>query len=587
MVDCGGESGDWFGGSAGGDVWGHGGCGEAVGDGRWGFGELAGGEITWSEWVVREDAAESPEVKDVGWCVWGECECGKVGGSGLPQGWLWWTVGDPPSFSLFCGVGGGRMEAGVVGGLVTWLRETWVGGWRRGSVGGGVVCAWVAVGVGWGGEGGVGVCRACVGMGGVGGCGLSRSGRGGVCITRVGGVGGWLGRWDWGAKQGMGGVWGIVGGLANMAVAWGDMYGVREMVYTGGGGWGQWVVEAYWGGSGVRIVGWVDGDCGWEDWVGWSGLGGLPDGSVRREQRDGGEGSGVVVLSRGGLGGVCAHGRWWGVRVGVWSVGDRLWADGEWGNCGLVGGRREVLALYVGGDGGEGGSAGGSVGSCDSVGFLRWGNGGWCEVGREVGGMGAWKLASVGSDVGGGGGKCVMVSSPLGCRQNAAPRGGRTGGQTGRGGGRTGKPTSRVGGQTGDQGGQGGNRGIGANRGDDEVPNFSTVIAQQLQDLLPTIIAREFIACNPKDYDGKGGAIVYTRWIEKMESVQDMSGCGANQKVKYTVGSFIDKALTWWNTQVQTRGREAAVGMTWEDFRDLMRKEFCPNNEIRKLETEF
>ncbi|GKF65672.1 hypothetical protein Tco_0192189, partial [Tanacetum coccineum] len=70
---------------------------------------------------------------------------------------------------------------------------------------------------------------------------------------------------------------------------------------------------------------------------------------------------------------------------------------------------------------------------------------------------------------------------------------------------------------------------------------------------------KEFMACNPKDYNRKGGAIVYTRWIKKMKSVQDMSGCGANQKVKYTAGSFIDKALTWWNTQVQNRGREAAV----------------------------
>nr|GEX07294.1 hypothetical protein [Tanacetum cinerariifolium] len=41
---------------------------------------------------------------------------------------------------------------------------------------------------------------------------------------------------------------------------------------------------------------------------------------------------------------------------------------------------------------------------------------------------------------------------------------------------------------------------------------------------------KEFLACNPKEYDGKGGAVVYTRWIKKMESVQDMSGCGDNQK---------------------------------------------------------
>ncbi|GKD12439.1 hypothetical protein Tco_1196846 [Tanacetum coccineum] len=36
---------------------------------------------------------------------------------------------------------------------------------------------------------------------------------------------------------------------------------------------------------------------------------------------------------------------------------------------------------------------------------------------------------------------------------------------------------------------------------------------------------KEFLACNPKEYDGKGGVVVLTRWIKKMESVQDMSGC--------------------------------------------------------------
>ncbi|GKC03885.1 hypothetical protein Tco_0995495 [Tanacetum coccineum] len=36
---------------------------------------------------------------------------------------------------------------------------------------------------------------------------------------------------------------------------------------------------------------------------------------------------------------------------------------------------------------------------------------------------------------------------------------------------------------------------------------------------------KEFLACNPKEYDGKGGAVVFTRWIEKMDTVQDMSGC--------------------------------------------------------------
>ncbi|GJZ18152.1 hypothetical protein Tco_0554275 [Tanacetum coccineum] len=184
-------------------------------------------------------------------------------------------------------------------------------------------------------------------------------------------------------------------------------------------------------------------------------------------------------------------------------------------------------------------------------------------------------------------------------RRTTATRGGSTDGQTGRGGGRTGEQTSIVGGRVGDQGGQGNK----ANRGVNEVPDFSTIIVQQLQGLLPTIVAevgdhisnkgingsrndnatddsiqeddrnsnlgngrngcsyKEFVACKPKEFDGKGGAVAYIHWVEKMEAV-DISGCGDNQKVKYSVGSLTGRALTWWNSEVRTRGCEAAVGMT-------------------------
>ncbi|GJV83660.1 putative reverse transcriptase domain-containing protein [Tanacetum coccineum] len=94
---------------------------------------------------------------------------------------------------------------------------------------------------------------------------------------------------------------------------------------------------------------------------------------------------------------------------------------------------------------------------------------------------------------------------------------------------------------------------------------------------------KEFLACNPKEYDGKGGVVVLTRWIEKMESVQDMSGCSVDQKVKYTAGSFVGKALTWWNSQIRTLSREVAVSMSWNDFKFMMIEEFCPSHEMQKL----
>ncbi|GJR96039.1 reverse transcriptase domain-containing protein [Tanacetum coccineum] len=158
--------------------------------------------------------------------------------------------------------------------------------------------------------------------------------------------------------------------------------------------------------------------------------------------------------------------------------------------------------------------------------------------------------------------------------------------------------------------GQGNDQGMGANggvkgvNGNEEganggAPEFSTIISQQLQNLLPAMLAqvsnrgnvgnqngnvvnenvqenvrnvivngnrvgcsyKEFLACNHKEYDGKGGVVVLTRWIEKMKSVHDMSGCSIDQKVKYTAGSFVGKFM--------------------------MIQEFCPSHEMQKLESEL
>ncbi|GKE44157.1 hypothetical protein Tco_1471441 [Tanacetum coccineum] len=120
----------------------------------------------------------------------------------------------------------------------------------------------------------------------------------------------------------------------------------------------------------------------------------------------------------------------------------------------------------------------------------------------------------------------------------------------------------------------------------DENPDIVAIITQQLQNIIPQIVTqvtnnvnnanangrnggtggnngcsyRTFLACNPRDYDGKGGVVSLTRWIKKMELVIKNSGCAKNRKVKYAASSFINKVLTWWNTQVQARGREAAIG---------------------------
>ena len=41
---------------------------------------------------------------------------------------------------------------------------------------------------------------------------------------------------------------------------------------------------------------------------------------------------------------------------------------------------------------------------------------------------------------------------------------------------------------------------------------------------------KDFLVGNSKEYDGKGCVVVYTRWVEKMELVQNMSSCGNDKR---------------------------------------------------------
>ncbi|GJX23034.1 putative reverse transcriptase domain-containing protein [Tanacetum coccineum] len=164
-------------------------------------------------------------------------------------------------------------------------------------------------------------------------------------------------------------------------------------------------------------------------------------------------------------------------------------------------------------------------------------------------------------------------------RHAAESLGGGTGERVGRGG-RGRRPREGNDERVEDLNGQGNNQGLGANGGE----NVGNVLVNGNR---VGCLYKEFLVCNPKKYDGKGGAIVLARWIEKMENVQDISGCSNDQKVKYTAGSFVGKALTWWNSQICTLSREVAVSMSWNDFKFRMIQGFCPSHEMQKLESEL
>nr|GEX54461.1 putative reverse transcriptase domain-containing protein [Tanacetum cinerariifolium] len=124
----------------------------------------------------------------------------------------------------------------------------------------------------------------------------------------------------------------------------------------------------------------------------------------------------------------------------------------------------------------------------------------------------------------------------------------RGNGCTGGRGGRGGRPREGNDERVNDLNGQENDQGLGDNGGIERVNGNVDRVNEGCS-------YKEFLACNPKEYDGKGGVVVLTRWIEKMENVQEISSCSVEQKVKYTVGLFVE--------------------------------EFCPSHEMKKLETKL
>ncbi|KAD2805246.1 hypothetical protein E3N88_38623 [Mikania micrantha] len=96
-----------------------------------------------------------------------------------------------------------------------------------------------------------------------------------------------------------------------------------------------------------------------------------------------------------------------------------------------------------------------------------------------------------------------------------------------------------------------------------------------------------FASCNPPTFAGTEGAAGLLRWIKEMETKLKISQCLEEHKVSYAACSFKESALTWWNTQAKTLGSATIDSIGWNEFKTLIRSEYCPLTEIQKLQEEF
>nr|GEV48069.1 putative reverse transcriptase domain-containing protein [Tanacetum cinerariifolium] len=81
----------------------------------------------------------------------------------------------------------------------------------------------------------------------------------------------------------------------------------------------------------------------------------------------------------------------------------------------------------------------------------------------------------------------------------------------------------------------------------------------------------DFMKFQPLNFKGIEGVIGLTQWIEKMESVFQISGCAIENQVKFAICTLLDADLTWWSSQIRSLGPDA-YSMTCEFVADETEK---------------
>nr|GEU66005.1 hypothetical protein [Tanacetum cinerariifolium] len=123
----------------------------------------------------------------------------------------------------------------------------------------------------------------------------------------------------------------------------------------------------------------------------------------------------------------------------------------------------------------------------------------------------------------------------------------------------------------------------------DVTMNYLKVRGNQVnqREATPSCSIKTFRASGAKEFFRTEGAVGLLTWFESIEAVLHITKCPAESQVEFASSMLQGRALTWWNTIVQTRGRATAKAQSWEDFKKLLMEEYCPDDEVEKLDSEF
>ncbi|XP_076908532.1 uncharacterized protein LOC143565451 [Bidens hawaiensis] len=98
---------------------------------------------------------------------------------------------------------------------------------------------------------------------------------------------------------------------------------------------------------------------------------------------------------------------------------------------------------------------------------------------------------------------------------------------------------------------------------------------------------KNFKSAKPPSYLREENATKLLRWFEQMENKFIHCECPEDKRTRFASSVFGERALTWWNSYKALHGVEEVLDMSWEELKDAIKREFCPEHELQRLEMEF
>jgi hypothetical protein len=136
---------------------------------------------------------------------------------------------------------------------------------------------------------------------------------------------------------------------------------------------------------------------------------------------------------------------------------------------------------------------------------------------------------------------------------------------------------------------------------------LAALISRQMTSILPTLVIQLNQAnasinqrnntpqCNFKHFNSYNpprslvieGTTGLLQWFESIENTFTISDCPNELRIRYAGSVLQKRALTWWNGEKHTRGTNATLSLSWEEFKKILTEKFCPRIEIKKFEDAF